>query len=517
MAAAMAVVASFVATWAATAAAARAILPRAGALDGLPWSERTRLTYPAQVLATSMPIWCALFLPILYRAMATRSGVVGIIWLGLMVAASAYLGGTLAAARLHERTTVRPRGWFEQARGQLLFIVILAPHLPVILLMAYTVGPRWNAQSIAWASLGLVCLIATVPYSGLPLAWLLGASRPPGPKLIALVESVAVRVGVRPKGVHVVKLPMANAFALPFSGHIALTSQLIDEFEDDELAGIVAHELGHLGQGRSFLLTLLVSHFAWLTFGLGGPLIHSLGFWGWHGMLLASIAVLALAACARRRGEVRADSVARNAVADGDPAYARALEKLHRSSAIPAVMWGCSVHPHLYDRLEAAGVTPDFERPAPPRRRRLVFGALLAIPIFVTSFAIPQWVVVWTSVALLDRAGVAQVLLAANVEPARQYFELARIDMGAGRNARALRLVDEALRIRPRRHAYVAARAALLASLGECEDANDAYVEALALGEKVSHDGECRWIKYAADALAACESHLRDDYADRGS
>jgi hypothetical protein len=44
--------------------------------------------------------------------------------------------------------------------------------------------------------------------------------------------------------------------------------------------------------------------------------------------------------------------------------YARALSGLYQDSLLPAVMAkGRSTHPHLYDRLLAAGVTPDFPRP----------------------------------------------------------------------------------------------------------------------------------------------------------
>src|SRR5207249_9576995 len=57
--------------------------------------------------------------------------------------------------------------------------------------------------------------------------------------------------------------------------------------------------------------------------------------------------------------------------------YARALEKLHRLNLMPAVTSGSGVHPSLYDRMIAAGVTPDYRRPVAPTYRR-TFGALMA-------------------------------------------------------------------------------------------------------------------------------------------
>jgi hypothetical protein len=61
------------------------------------------------------------------------------------------------------------------------------------------------------------------------------------------------------------------------------------------------------------------------------------------------------------RADRHADS---HAVGSASPAYARALEKLHEWSNARAgrpVRWS---HPSLYDRMVAAGVTPDWARPS---------------------------------------------------------------------------------------------------------------------------------------------------------
>ena len=69
------------------------------------------------------------------------------------------------------------------------------------------------------------------------------------------------------------------------------------------------------------------------------------------------------------RMEVRADTLAcSNEVQDG--VFARALIHLSELNLSPAVlpkrMW---THPQVYDRLIAAGITPDFPRPAPPEEK----------------------------------------------------------------------------------------------------------------------------------------------------
>jgi hypothetical protein len=64
--------------------------------------------------------------------------------------------------------------------------------------------------------------------------------------------------------------------------------------------------------------------------------------------------------------------------------YARALAKLYRANELPAVMSRKRlVHPHLYDRLRAAGITPDFPRPDPPAR----WGSMVASLIVVMNMA----------------------------------------------------------------------------------------------------------------------------------
>ena len=67
-----------------------------------------------------------------------------------------------------------------------------------------------------------------------------------------------------------------------------------------------------------------------------------------------------------RRMEIRADAVALEHQGEAG-IYARALGRLYEQNQMPAVMpERRQVHPHLYDRLLAAGVTPDYPRPAAP-------------------------------------------------------------------------------------------------------------------------------------------------------
>jgi len=60
---------------------------------------------------------------------------------------------------------------------------------------------------------------------------------------------------------------------------------------------------------------------------------------------------------------MRADHIANSNELDPGT-YARALERIYEDNLLPAVnAKDRATHPHLYDRLLAAGVTPQFPRP----------------------------------------------------------------------------------------------------------------------------------------------------------
>jgi hypothetical protein len=69
-----------------------------------------------------------------------------------------------------------------------------------------------------------------------------------------------------------------------------------------------------------------------------------------------------------RKREVRADQIAKDNTPES-AVYARALLRIYEDSQSPAVTSEENkTHPDLYDRMLAAGVTPDFPRPAASER-----------------------------------------------------------------------------------------------------------------------------------------------------
>ena len=165
-----------------------------------------------------------------------------------------------------------------------------------------------------------------------------------------------------------------NAVAWIMYRAVGFSRPLLEIMSADELRAIAAHEIAHLLE-PPWVRTVRVLHmFACLG---AAPLIKFGGTGGsFAGWALIMVLVLAYQRF-RRRMEVRADRLESQTVADAN-AYMRSMIKLHEANTLPAVMPGAQSHPHLYDRLLAGGIQPDFPRPTAPSRAKPLLAALAA-------------------------------------------------------------------------------------------------------------------------------------------
>src|SRR5690606_32276989 len=108
----------------------------------------------------------------------------------------------------------------------------------------------------------LAALTAVAMGVGLRAAVALGLARPADARLTAIVDACAAKVGFRPKATWIVRWPMVNALAFARTSELAFTERAVRELSDEDLAGITAHELGHLAEPRSVLLARSVGIFA---------------------------------------------------------------------------------------------------------------------------------------------------------------------------------------------------------------------------------------------------------------
>lgn len=164
------------------------------------------------------------------------------------------------------------------------------------------------------------------------------------PRAYAVVERMTQRLGLPMPKIYVIPTESPNAFATgrnPQHASVAVTHGILDLLNDEELEGVLAHELGHV-KNRDILtssvaatlagaITLLARMGFWASLftGYGGDSRDRRG--GGMGMLLmlilAPIAALLIQLAVSRSREYEADAT--GAHITGNPyALASALEKL---------------------------------------------------------------------------------------------------------------------------------------------------------------------------------------------
>ena len=194
-----------------------------------------------------------------------------------------------------------------------------------------------------------------------------GMLKAPDSRLQGIVAETARRMGTHEPGTWLLDVPLAQAVALPTTGELLFSTRLMEISSDDEISVICAHELAHLTESKSVLagriagsMTLYPLIFIRPAMRIGLPGLGALFAW----ILLSAILTRKLS----RRMEQRADKIAAENQGE-EGVYAGALEKLHCDGLLPAVYASNQqTHPHLYDRMLAAGIQPVYPRPAKPRK-----------------------------------------------------------------------------------------------------------------------------------------------------
>jgi heat shock protein HtpX len=169
------------------------------------------------------------------------------------------------------------------------------------------------------------------------------------PELHQLVQRLAQRAGIPMPRVYIIPSDAPNAFATgrnPQHGAVAVTEGILRMLDTDELAGVLAHELGHIRNRDTLIMTVaatlagaitMLAHMAqWgAIFGFGRRDDEDSGGSGVFGLLfmaiLAPIAATLIQLAISRSREYFADSTGA-AVAGSPSGLARALEKLHYAS-----------------------------------------------------------------------------------------------------------------------------------------------------------------------------------------
>ncbi len=167
--------------------------------------------------------------------------------------------------------------------------------------------------------------------------------RAAAPRFYAIIERLAQRADLPMPRVFIMENPQPNAFATgrdPEHAAVAATTGLLDMLDEREIAGVMAHELAHVKNRDTLVMTItatlagaigMLANFA-MFMGRGNNRNNPLGpFGGILVMILAPIAAALVQFAISRSREYGAD--AGGAAISGDPhALASALTKLEQGA-----------------------------------------------------------------------------------------------------------------------------------------------------------------------------------------
>ncbi len=324
--------------------------------------------------------------------------------------------------------------------------------------------------------------------------WLVraGLARAAGEPHQSMVREASARVGVEVRSVLIIDHHLPNAFAFPWLRTVAFTKGAIAALEHDELEAVTLHEVAHLSEPGTMVFVRQAMHFVWIPVAALRPLYGSFGLAGVVAVLAALLALVTVVRRLATRMEARSDAHVLEHVHESS-LYAHALEKMYRIGHIPAVLRRAP-HGQLHQRLETAGVTPDFAPPPPPSLRVLTACAVSAGILAVALVALPTILSVRGGI---DSPQPALVALSMGSYGSWPYERLGQLAESEGDLERALVWYGAAVEITddPHRLAYLGY---LQASTGHCDEARQT-LHRLELSAPTADD-----LSYASEWLEWC-------------
>jgi heat shock protein HtpX len=255
-------------------------------------------------------------------------------------------------------------------------------------------GQFWAGQRGLMFALVLAAVMNLVSYFfsdkiALAMSGAQPISREDGPRIYQIVERLAAKANVPVPKIYFIPTDSPNAFATgrnPSHASVAVTRGILDICDDEEIEGVLAHELGHV-RNRDILISAVVATLAgaitmiarmvWYAelFGFGGGgrsndrrggALSALAM-----MIVAPLAAALIQLAISRSREYEADAT--GARITGNPqGLARALDKIDKwAKRIPMQASPSMAHLFIYQPLSAGEMFSSLFSTHPPIRKRI--------------------------------------------------------------------------------------------------------------------------------------------------
>ena len=215
-------------------------------------------------------------------------------------------------------------------------------------------------------------------------------SREDGPRIYQIVERLAAKANIPVPKIYFIPTDSPNAFATgrnPSHASVAVTRGILDICDDEEIEGVLAHELGHV-KNRDILTSAVVATLAGAITLIGRMLWYAELFGGFGGggrgndrrggalsalamMILAPLAATLIQLAISRSREYEADAT--GARITGNPqGLARALDKIDKwAKRIPMQVSPSMAHLYIYQPLTSGEIFSSLFSTHPPIRKRI--------------------------------------------------------------------------------------------------------------------------------------------------
>jgi heat shock protein HtpX len=213
-------------------------------------------------------------------------------------------------------------------------------------------------------------------------------AREQAPRLYQIVERLAAKANIPVPKIYFMPTDSPNAFATgrnPSHASVAVTRGILEICDDEEIEGVLAHELGHV-RNRDILISAVVATIAG-TITMLARMVYYAELFGFGGgrsenrrggalsalamMIVAPLAALLIQLAISRSREYEADST--GARITGNPqGLARALGKIDKwSKRIPMQASPSMAHMFIIQPLTAGELFSSWFSTHPPVRKRI--------------------------------------------------------------------------------------------------------------------------------------------------